>query len=59
MGKPPKGTGRELSDRRPVIDRVLEISLIEACWLGCTHRKDKELSPSVRWVLSRRGKASA
>ena len=29
------------------------------CWLGCPHRKDKELSPSVRWVLSRSGKASA
>ena len=29
------------------------------CWLGCIHRKDKELSPSVRWVLSSRGKASA
>jgi hypothetical protein len=28
-------------------------------WLGCTHRKDKELSPSVRWVLSHRSKASA
>ncbi|TMF40040.1 MAG: hypothetical protein E6I27_01440 [Chloroflexi bacterium] len=28
-------------------------------WLGYTHRKDKELSPSVRWVLSRRGKGSA
>jgi hypothetical protein len=36
------------------------------CWresggrvVGCTHRKDMELSPSVRWVLSRRSKASA
>src|SRR5437868_8725943 len=29
------------------------------CWIGCTHRKDKEVSASVRWVLSRRGKASA
>ena len=28
------------------------------CWLGCIHRKDKELSPSVRWVLSIRSKAS-
>jgi hypothetical protein len=33
--------------------------LIPCCWLGCTHRKDKELSPSVRWVLGRRIKASA
>ena len=26
------------------------------CWLGCIHRKDKPLSPSVRYVLSRRKK---
>lgn len=24
------------------------------CWLGCTHRKDKKISPSVRAMLSRR-----
>ncbi|HXH26836.1 MAG TPA: YdeI/OmpD-associated family protein [Candidatus Acidoferrum sp.] len=24
------------------------------CWIGCTHRKDKEISPSVRWALSRK-----
>lgn len=24
------------------------------CWLGCIHRKDKPLSPSVRYLLSRR-----
>lgn len=22
------------------------------CWIGCIHRTDKELSPSVQWVLS-------
>ena len=38
---------------------LLEGKRRPCCWLGCTHRKDKELSPSVRWVLSRRGKASA
>ena len=26
------------------------------CWLGCIHRKDKALSPSVKYVLSRRAK---
>ena len=26
------------------------------CWLGCIHRKDKAVSPSVRWVLSKRSK---
>lgn len=23
------------------------------CWIGCIHRTDKEISPSVQWVLSR------
>src|SRR3981081_1367652 len=48
--------------RRPRIQRVrselLEGKRRPCCWLGCTHRKEKELSPSVRWVLSRRGRAS-
>ena len=26
------------------------------CWIGCIHRKDKPLSPSVRYVLSRKSK---
>ena len=24
------------------------------CWLGCTHRKDKQVSPSVQAILKRR-----
>lgn len=24
------------------------------CWLGCVHRTDKAVSPSVKWVLSKR-----
>lgn len=26
------------------------------CWLGCIHRKDKPVSPSVKWALSKRSK---
>lgn len=26
------------------------------CWIGCIHRKDKELSPSVKGILSKRTK---
>src|SRR5256886_4177591 len=37
---------------------LLEGKRRPCCWLGCIHRKDKELSPSVRWVLSIRSKAS-
>ena len=28
------------------------------CWLGCIHRKDKAISPSVRAILDRRSKKS-
>lgn len=24
------------------------------CWLGCIHRKNKPISPSVQWALGRR-----
>jgi uncharacterized protein YdeI (YjbR/CyaY-like superfamily) len=27
------------------------------CWLGCIHRTDKAISPSVRWALSKQSKA--
>ncbi len=23
------------------------------CWIGCVHRKDKKISPSVKWALSK------
>lgn len=26
------------------------------CWLGCIHRPDKAISPSVQWVLSKKSK---
>lgn len=29
------------------------------CWLGCIHRTDKAISPSVQWVLDRRNKTQA
>jgi hypothetical protein len=27
------------------------------CWIGCVHRTDKAISPSVQWVLSKRTKS--
>jgi uncharacterized protein YdeI (YjbR/CyaY-like superfamily) len=27
------------------------------CWMGCIHRSDKEISRSVKWVLSRQSKS--
>ncbi len=26
------------------------------CWLGCIHRTDKQVSPSVQYILSKRSK---
>jgi hypothetical protein len=27
------------------------------CWMGCIHRTDKPISPSVKWVLDKRAKS--
>jgi hypothetical protein len=29
------------------------------CWIGCIHRTDKPISPSVQYVLSKRSKRSS
>jgi len=29
------------------------------CWLGCIHRTDKPISPSVQYVLNKRSKKSS
>jgi hypothetical protein len=29
------------------------------CWLGCIHRTDKPLSPSVQWVLNKKFKSDS
>lgn len=26
------------------------------CWIGCIHRKDKEISPSIKGILAKRNK---
>lgn len=26
------------------------------CWIGCIHRRDKAISPSIRWILNKRNK---
>ena len=37
-----------------VVSELKEGMRRPCCWLGCIHRKDKALSPSVRYVLSKR-----
>jgi uncharacterized protein YdeI (YjbR/CyaY-like superfamily) len=46
--------------RKEHVDRVIselkEGMRRPCCWVGCTHRTDKALSPSQKWVLSKRTK---
>jgi uncharacterized protein YdeI (YjbR/CyaY-like superfamily) len=39
-----------------VVSELKEGMRRPCCWYGCTHRKDKALSPSQKFVLSRRAK---
>ena len=39
-----------------VISELKEGMRRPCCWLGCIHRKDKAISPSVQWALSKRSK---
>lgn len=42
-----------------MIDELKEGQRRPCCWLGCTHRTDKKISPSVQGILNRKGKKSA
>ncbi|HEX2792142.1 MAG TPA: YdeI/OmpD-associated family protein [Candidatus Paceibacterota bacterium] len=41
-----------------LVDELKEGKRRPCCWIGCIHRKDKEISPSVRGVLGKRAKKS-
>ena len=43
---------------RRTISELKEGMRRPCCWLGCIHRKDKPVSPSVQAVLDRRSKKS-
>jgi hypothetical protein len=40
-------------------EELLEGKRRPCCWLGCVHRPDKPISPSVKWVLSGGSKESS
>jgi hypothetical protein len=42
---------------RRVISELIEGVRRPCCWIGCIHRKDKEISKSVQGVLAKRSKA--
>jgi hypothetical protein len=42
---------------RRVISELKEGMRRPCCWIGCTHRTDKALSPSQRFILGRKSKS--
>ncbi|MGH7196658.1 MAG: YdeI/OmpD-associated family protein [Candidatus Saccharimonadales bacterium] len=52
---------KQIDTRNRRIERT-RTELIEGkrrpcCWIGCIHRTDKAISPSVQWVLDKQSKA--
>lgn len=47
-------TRREHVDR--VVSELKEGMRRPCCWIGCIHRKDKKVSPSVQGILNRQSK---
>lgn len=41
---------------RRVVSQLKEGKRRPCCWIGCPHRKDKAVSPSVRGILNKRKK---
>lgn len=41
---------------RRVVSQLNEGKRRPCCWIGCIHRTDKKISPSVQGILSKRGK---
>lgn len=39
-----------------VVSQLKEGKRRPCCWIGCPHRKDKEISPSIKSILSKRSK---
>ncbi len=40
-----------------VVSELKEGMRRPCCWIGCVHRKDKKISPSVQYILSKRNKS--
>jgi hypothetical protein len=40
-----------------VISELKEGMRRPCCWIGCIHRTDKAISPSIQWVLAKKTKS--
>jgi Bacteriocin-protection, YdeI or OmpD-Associated len=54
-------TVKQAETRKKHIERtvaeLLEGKRRPCCWMGCIHRTDKSISPSVQWVLNKQSKS--
>ena len=52
---------KQLATRQNHVERTVtelqEGKRRPCCWLGCIHRTDKPISPSVQWVLDKKSKS--
>ncbi len=39
-----------------VVPELIEGKRRPCCWMGCIHRTDKEISPSIKGILAKRSK---
>lgn len=42
---------------RRVVSELKEGVRRPCCWIGCIHRTDKAISPSVQWALSKKSRS--
>ena len=42
---------------RRVVSELKEGVRRPCCWIGCIHRTDKAISPSVQWTLSKKSRS--
>jgi uncharacterized protein YdeI (YjbR/CyaY-like superfamily) len=40
------------------VSELLQGKRRPCCWIGCIHRTDKSISPSIQWVLNKKAKSS-
>lgn len=40
-------------------EELLEGKRRPCCWMGCTHRTDKELSPTAKWIIDKQVKKAS
>jgi acyl-CoA reductase-like NAD-dependent aldehyde dehydrogenase len=54
-------TVKQIETRKNHIERTItelqEGKRRPCCWIGCIHRTDKAVSPSVQWVLDKQSKS--